>query len=106
MYDKKTGEYWKKLITESNTEIAKRAFQKEVMNPQSDLHIFAPDFDLVQIGYYDPTKGELIPQKPIILLNAQALLNLQYKGVQNGVRQETEQAAVSKAIQSNRKKGA
>jgi hypothetical protein len=61
------------------------------MNPQSNLHIFAPDFDFVYIGMYDEETGELIPDEKRTVANAQQLLNYSYTKEGNDVpRKETE----------------
>lgn len=70
-------------MSERNTEIIKRTFQKEVMNPQSNLHMFAGDFDLVQLGFFNIETGEISPHKPITILNGQQILNSMMKGVYN-----------------------
>jgi uncharacterized protein YprB with RNaseH-like and TPR domain len=67
------------------------------MNPQSNLNLFAADFDLVQIGFFDIETGELSPHKPITVINGQQVLNAMMKGIANEAL-STKQKTVSQKV--------
>jgi hypothetical protein len=87
-------------MSERNVEIIKRQFKKEVMNPQSNLHIFPEDYDLVQIGFMDNETGLISPHTPVLVLSANSVYRSLMKGVSNEGLQ-AEQAQISKTVQSN-----
>lgn len=60
VYDKKAMFFSSPIVVDFPIQ-AERALQQEASNPNSQLHQYADDFAMYQIGEFDESKGTLIP---------------------------------------------
>lgn len=86
VYDKKAMFFCSPLIVDFPVQ-AERALQQEVSNPHSQLHQYADDFAMYQIGEFDDSKGTLIPLEiPLHFHEAAEFLNvLESLNADNGI---------------------
>ena len=68
LYDRKAAFYSTPHFFE-NIAVAKRSASEILNNPNSQVHHHPQDYDLVYVGLYNKSKGELIPVEKDTLLN-------------------------------------
>jgi len=73
VYDVKSGQYDRPLLFLTLGE-AERSFADAVKDPQTLINKHPADFRLDCIGSFDTESGELIPNKPVIVVEAAQLV--------------------------------
>lgn len=62
------------VITDRNSAQAERNFKTAVSNPESDYARYPQDFQLFELGSYDPDQGVIKPHsQPILICSAESL---------------------------------
>lgn len=76
VYDKKVSSYGNLILASHIGEVT-RSIERVLGDPESALAKWPAEFQVVKLGYYDQSKGEMIPHPVEVVIEVSALVRPQ-----------------------------